>query len=334
MKILRITGNIKESFKITLQTEDENILESSYFSFNLNNKSKVIPPLRKKLSDYWRVQINDTTHKAACISSQIGCPLNCIFCINGHLPFIRNLHWKEIIEELQSITATVSNYEAHFYLREIQFGGVGEPLLNYDNVIESLYKFYYDEEVQKLLHIEKEKLIAILPTSGATTALTSSIHKLADEKLPIFLQISLHASNNDIRKKVVPISNVSIEDIFSSLKYYAVHSSLNPIIINYVLLDGVNDSPIHAAELANLVHAHDLSEKSIVKISVLNQISNNNLKSSPKYVTNCFTSILKNRGLNALVFKSMASEITAGCGQLRYYELINNKNKRRFKGGP
>jgi len=328
-KILQILGIQKDAniLKLILQCSDKNVIESCFMEFTIDDWSKavLIPKLINSLRSYWgnttKRREDSYTHTAACISSQIGCPMNCIFCANARTPFVRNLTTEEMIEQIKIIVTLGKGDKTSFSLKEIQFGGIGEPLYNYGNVVQTIKILFDDEELREKLHICKDEILIILSTVG----IVPQIYKLAKEKLPIFLQVSLHASNDTIRKRIIPASTYTLNQIFSAIQYYA-DNVLQPVIINYVVISGINSSTCYAEELAEYIYMYDIPV--IVKVSYLNP-TGNNLYSFTSDISK-FVKTLKEKGILAIPFKSLGTNIRSGCGQLRsYYGYLASKLERR-----
>lgn len=243
-----------------------------------------------------------------CFASQLGCSIGCRFCYNGiYKNYYRNLSELEIIEECKNVVKELKLEEKN---KPILFScmGVGEPLLNYNNVINA---------INKLNELYPGNKFA-LATTGIKPELIS---KLSDDLKDIKnfkLTISLHASNEDLRRKIIPI-DVSFKKIKKEITKFKNNSN-HTFEWNYVLLDNVNDNKNNIYELLEFVDKDDL-----VKISYFNEIEGCIFKKSHnvKQVIN----ILKNNNVNYKTFKSSGVDIEVGCGQM--VTTYNKKIKRR-----
>jgi 23S rRNA (adenine2503-C2)-methyltransferase len=289
MKLLKsFKSKDGKTTKYLQQTEDGHIIETGYFNLD---------------------------EHIICISSQIGCLMGCIFCatttpddlLNINKPFIRNLTCKEIIQQFGNIFLLLKK-RGKLGSKKILFSymGMGEPFLNYKNVVESI------KELSKKFPNSR----TTISTLGVSPAL---IKKLAHEKIDTVLKLhlSLHAPTDSLRKKILPKSQ-KIQPALEALRYFSSARNV-PSKVNYVLIDGLNDLPKHAFELANLLKPYPF----IVKLSYLNDF--NNLKSSPKSKFDMFEKTLNLHGLKTCRFVPDGTDIKASCGQLRRNCYKNKK---------
>ncbi len=231
-----------------------------------------------------------------CISSQIGCSVDCSFCATGKMGIIRNLDIGEIIEQIIIILK-----DRKIPITNIVFMGMGEPFLNYDNVI-SACNIFNDPSGFNL----SSRRITI-----STSGILPKIEKYINEKIKYKLAISLNASNNKTRNNLIPINKKwPIENILDVVKKYEFNK-YQPIMFEYVLIDGVNDSKENAKELASL-----LAQISC-KINIIPyNVTVNNYKRSNNI--NNFVEILNNHKGNfrVLIRQNKGQDISAACGQL------------------
>jgi len=173
---------------------------------------------------------------AVCLSTQVGCAVNCDFCATGKLGFKRHLTPGEIVEQFQFI-----RYDSNVEVRNVVLMGQGEPLLNYESVMAAIYLLNKSCEIG-MRHIT-------LSTSGIVPA----IDRLADEQLQLTLAISLHAPDNETREKIMPLNKkYPLEVLIPSLHRY-VDKTGRRVTIEYILLAGVNDTTAHAHKLTALL---------------------------------------------------------------------------------
>lgn len=222
------------SRKFLQETTDGNIIETGYY---------------------------DLDERIICISSQIGCAMGCIFCATSipiktkdAKPFIRNLTATEIVQQIKNVLATVPSSGPRKKIL-FSFMGMGEPFLNYKNVVASI----------KLLERQFPHSRTTIATTGVNSGL---IKKLAHEQFSatVKVHLSLHAPNNTLRKKIMP-HVWTIKPSLEALRYYAGRKHMT-LKVNYVPIRGVNDSKPHAVQLAELLREYPF----IVKLSLLNRI--------------------------------------------------------------
>lgn len=241
--------------------------------------------------------IEEENRYIICFASQLGCQIGCTICYNGICKnYVRNLKSEEIIKECSNIVK-ILNLDKN--KKKICFScmGVGEPLLNYKNVvaaIKELNKIYPENDFD-------------LATTGIKPELIKELAYDLSEIDNFKLTISLHAANDELRRKIIPI-NVSLNEI---KKYVAVFKLLSnhQFEWNYVLLDSINDSKEHALELIYFITQNDF-----VKISSFNEIDGSNYKKSKNLKE--FIEILEFNNINFKIFNSQGTDIEIGCGQM------------------
>ncbi len=249
------------------------------------------------------VYIPQKNRNTVCISTQIGCNMSCSFCETGKQKLKRNLDISEIIGQLLIVSVFLKE-KYNKYITNIVIMGMGEPLLNFDNVITSI-NFILDKD---MFNISKRKIV--LSTSGIVPA----IYKLTNI-VDIVLTISLHASNNLLRNKLMPINKIyNIDMLLKSVCYYVAKNKANrgKVNIEYLMIDKVNDSIKEAYELVNLLK----NIPSKINLIPFNKVSNSLYKRS--YYNNIllFNEILINNHIFSYIRKSRGLDIQASCGQL------------------
>lgn len=233
-----------------------------------------------------------------CISTQIGCSVGCIFCAtsdsNG---FIRNLTTKEIVGQVEGIIKLKRPKKKLLF----SFMGMGEPLLNYDNLVEA---------TRILGGKYKGGSRATIATSGVNL---DAIRKLAEEKFPILvkLHLSFHAPNDVLRKKIIPKAK-PLRETLEAVEYFS-NKTKTPVKLIYALIKDLNDHPEQAQKLGELVKDKRLT----VKLSQLSPFRN--FLPTTKARLNRFEKILEEKGIETVRFVSRGQDIQAACGQLRYY---------------
>lgn len=233
-----------------------------------------------------------------CISSQVGCRQGCVFCASTGLGFIRNLTAGEMLSEV-----LFSGLDSGAPITGIVLMGIGEPLENYDNVMRFL----------RLVNHPQGMNIGMRHISLSTCGLVPMINQLAEEELQLTLSISLHAPDDETRKKLMPVSRrYGIEELIESCENYFRRTERR-ISFEYALIRDVNDSPRQAEQLAAILrrtHGH------------LNLIPLNKVEGSPLMPgdTRAFSQKLRELGANVTVRRRLGADIDAACGQLRRKE--------------
>lgn len=253
------------------------------------------------------MSVSSHTHYI-CYSSQIGCPLECSFCSSGINNFYRNLTTKEMVDQCTNI---VKNLNINDTKKSVLFAcmGVGEPLLNYNNVVAALQelneKFPYTRSALSTMGIFP-KLIAQLATD---------IGNLNDFKLTI----SLNASNDEIRKKIYPMHESMY--ILKNVANIYRKNTRHELDWSYLILDGINNSEQNARELYNF-----LEEGDRIKFTICNGVKGSSFTSSDCNIS-LFRQMLEQKGVEVVVLESKGIDITAGLGQLG----INNIERYDLK---
>lgn len=244
--------------------------------------------------------------RTLCISTQVGCKMNCSFCASG-LNFVRNLTAGEILGQIVAVNAYLNGSVSNREITNLVLMGSGEPLDNFDNVVKFL----------RLVTSEDGFNFSVRNITLSTCGIPSKIEKLADIGLSINLAISLHASNDEIRRSIMPVAkSFSIESVIEAANYY--HTITNRMIyIEYTLIDGVNSSIQNAQELAYLLRNLDCR----VNLISLNEVKERGLKGVTDNKTNSFLRELLKNGISATVRKSLGDDIDGACGQLRNKEI-------------
>lgn len=250
--------------------------------------------------------------KTLCVSTQVGCKMNCQFCASG-LNFVRNLTPGEILGQIVAVNTFIGNGVADRGITNIVLMGSGEPLDNFDNVVKFL----------KLVTGDDGFNFSVRNITLSTCGIPSKIEKLADIGLNINLAISLHAPNNEIRKSIMPVAkSFPIQSVIEAANHYYTITN-RKIYIEYTLIDGVNSSTSHARELAEL-----LSELNCrVNLITLNDVKERGLKGVNEAKTNQFLRELLKCGISATVRRSLGDDVDGACGQLRNKEINGETSK-------
>jgi 23S rRNA (adenine2503-C2)-methyltransferase len=236
-----------------------------------------------------------------CVSSQVGCVFGCSFCATGKMGFFRSLTHGEIVDQVQYID-DLCEEKFGKGITNVVYMGMGEPLHNYDAVVNSA-NIIIDELSIGL----SPKRITI-----STVGLTKQIKKLADQRQPFNLAISLHAANDEKRDEIMPINNaMNLGKLEEAVKHY--YDKLHrPITYEYLLFDEFNDTPEDAQQLAEI--AQWVPSK--VNIIMYNDVAGVALKRAREQRLDAFMEELISRDITATVRRSRGDDIDAGCGQL------------------
>lgn len=240
--------------------------------------------------------------RTICVSSQIGCKMGCKFCASTGIKFIRNLTSGEIVEQILAVQR-----EENVKISNIVFMGIGEPLDNYDNVLNAI----------KILNNPKGLNIGARHISISTSGLVPKIYELADRDYQFTLSISLHATNDKKRSEMMPINNkYSIEELMKSCRYY-IEKTNKRISFEYALAKDNNDNLDDAKELVNLLKGM-LCHVNLIPI---NKIENGEYVKSTNENIIKFRDYLNSKGITATIRRELGSDIDAACGQLRRKNL-------------
>lgn len=242
-----------------------------------------------------------------CVSTQVGCRMGCLFCASTLDGCVRNLTAAEILGQVMCANSTLEGERVH----NIVLMGSGEPFDNYDNVIRFL----------KLVSHPEGLNISLRHISLSTCGLIDRIRQFADENLPVTLSLSLHAPNDEIRKKIMPIARrYSIHDTIDACKYYLERTGRR-IVFEYALIDGVNADEKQANELADLLRGMQCH----VNLIPLNTVKERNLNGVSARQVQAFLDTLEKRHISATRRREMGDDIEGACGQLRKKVLEEGK---------
>lgn len=249
------------------------------------------------------VSIPDGERLTLCISSQVGCSLGCLFCSTGRLGFKRNLKDYEIVDQIISVARTIAPKN----ITNIVFMGMGEPLLNFNKLVEALHR------ISMLMKISPRRIT--LSTSG----IVPKIYELAQKAPRVNLAISLNAVEDRIRDYIMPINkSYNIKALIQACREFPIMPRRR-ITFEYVMLKGINDSIDDAKKLIQLLRGIPAK----VNLISFNPFEGSDLVASDHETILRFQEILINGNLAAFIRKSKGQEISAACGQLRANYLIS-----------
>ncbi len=243
----------------------------------------------------------------ACVSSQVGCSLTCKFCATGYMERKRNLNPDEIYDQVVLIDRQArENYGIP--LSNIVYMGMGEPLLNYKNVLASIDKITSEDGLN----------MAAKRITVSTAGIAKMIKKLGDDNVKFNLALSLHAANDQKRDTIMPINEQnSLKALSEALKYYYAKTK-NPVTYEYIIFDGFNDNIQDAEELAQF--CKHLPCK--VNIIEYNPISMAAFINAGEDKVGAFANHLKKHGVNVHLRRSRGKDIDAACGQLAIKDAV------------
>ncbi len=240
--------------------------------------------------------------KSICISSQVGCRMGCSFCASTLHGLTRNLTPFEIEGQILRAQKDLSDK-----ISNVVIMGIGEPLDNYDNII-SFLKNVNDEDALN---------IGYRHITLSTCGLADKIYSLADENMPINLAISLHAPNDEVRKKLMPVAKAySLSKLLGACDYY-FDKTHRRITFEYALVKGKNASSEEARELAKLISGKNAH----VNLIPVNPVTERDNVRTDEKETIAFQKELEKLGINATIRRELGADINASCGQLRNNEL-------------
>ena len=241
------------------------------------------------------MRFDNRPNLTACVSSQIGCPVGCVFCATGNSGFKRNLKPYEITEQLMIIQR-----DTGLRVSNVVFMGQGEPLLNLDNVLQSI------EIINNDIGIGTRRMTV------STSGIIPGIRKLKEINFQSTVALSLHAPNSDVRKKIMPIENkYNINDVIKELKEL-VNATGRRATIEYTIIKGLNDSPKQAKEVLELIDGLHCN----INIIPYNNACNSDFEKPSIDTINKFKFILERSPHKVTVRLERGSDINAACGQL------------------
>lgn len=237
-----------------------------------------------------------------CVSSQIGCKMGCKFCASTGINFIRSLTSGEIVEQIIAV-----EQDQNIRISNVVFMGIGEPLDNYDNVVNAIH----------IINNPKGLNIGARHISVSTSGLVPKIYQLAEENIQCTLSISLHATNNEKRSAMMPVNNAyPIEELIQACKDYIAKTNRR-ISFEYALAKDNNDNLDDAKELVKLLKGM-LCHVNLIPI---NKIENGQYSKSTNENIMKFRDYLNDHGIVATIRRELGSDIDAACGQLRRKNL-------------
>ncbi|MBQ7861386.1 MAG: 23S rRNA (adenine(2503)-C(2))-methyltransferase RlmN [Clostridia bacterium] len=289
-------------------------LENSYDIYNCSIEKKLVSMYDNTVKYLFRLHDGELIESVVmkykygytiCVSSQVGCKMGCRFCASGIAGFVRNLNVSEILSQIYTAQRDLDIRISHIVMM-----GVGEPLDNFDNVIKFL----------SMISDENGLNIGMRNISLSTCGVVTGIYKLLEKKLQLTLSISLHAPNDEIRSRTMPVNDRwNIDELLKACRDYTKETSRR-ISFEYAMIDGVNDSDECARELASRLKGM-LCHVNLIPV---NSVKERNFRKSNDKQIESFIKILEAKGINVTVRRTLGSDINASCGQLRRGE--NNQD--------
>ena len=269
------------------QKSDDRTIKSAFGLYDNSNVEGVLIPTKSRMT--------------ACISSQVGCSLTCKFCATGKLDRLRNLNADEIYDQVFMLNEqALNNYNQR--LSNIVYMGMGEPLLNYRNVLESIDKITSTDGLGM-----SPKRITV-----STAGIAKLIKKLGDDVVRFNLALSLHAANNEKRSAIMPINDSnSLEDLIDAINYFYDKTNTR-VTLEYCVINDINDDHLEAEEL--IAFARQIKCK--VNLIEYNPIDLAEFQSSSAEKIQRFAEYLEHNKIIVNVRRSRGKDIDAACGQL------------------
>jgi 23S rRNA (adenine2503-C2)-methyltransferase len=316
LAVVKETASVKgDTVKCALRCEDGQVIEAVLMRHTPS------PRLRGTSE-------GDGGRNTVCVSSQAGCPMACAFCATGTMGLKRNLKTEEIVDQVLHFARFLK--KEGDVVTNIVLMGMGEPFHNHDNVMAAL----------RLMNDPKGMAFGVRRMSISTCGIVPGILKLADDPLRVNLAISLHAPSDVLRSKLMPVNNAyPLRKLFDAIKTYLVQTR-RKVMFEYLLIDGVNDTPEIAAELANLLCRENpdgsgqptpLYHVNLIKyhttevlgsaaerfgLTVDPKTGKGTFPSSPVERRRAFQQVLYERGISCTHRITFGEDIDAACGQL------------------
>ena len=250
---------------------------------------------------------------SCCISTQVGCRMNCAFCASAIGGFVRNLTAAEMLDQI-----IFSQLDKGIRISNVVLMGIGEPLDNFENVMRFLMLITHPGGIN----------IGARHITLSTCGIIENIDKLADYDIQLSLAVSLHAPDDDTRSLLMPVNKTSgVDELFRACERYYLASGRR-ISYEYAMIDGVNDTTVHADLLSKRMK-HTGSHINLIR---LNNVFECSFRSSPYERVKAFTDILKQKGVNFTMRRKLGGDIEASCGQLRMRAAVKREQGKRDAG--
>lgn len=254
---------------------------------------------------------------SVCVTSQVGCNMGCKFCASGLLSKQRDLTPAEIVGQILGVEKDLQDQGKNVKVSHVVIMGIGEPFDNYDHVLEFL----------NIAMDQKGLALAGRHITLSTSGVAQRIYDFADANLPVNLALSLHAPNEELRKKIMPITHkYSLAKVMEAITYY-IKKTGRKVTFEYILIKDFNDGPDEAKELIDLLKP--FGKAAVVNLIPYNPVTENEFSRSTQEATASFFDALMAGGIYCIRRKERGSDIEAACGQLRS-KRIKNPGKTDF----
>lgn len=280
--IYKMQKSLDGTIKLLLELNDGSKIETALLRYNYGN--------------------------ALCVSSQVGCNMGCSFCASGLLKKQRNLTVDEMVGQILVMNKLLLEEGQNEIVTHIVVMGTGEPFDNYENVMDFI----------RIANHPKAFAIGARRITVSTCGIVPRIYDYANEGLQVNLAISLHASNDELRSKLMRINQAyPLDSLIEAVKYY-VNKTGRRVTFEYILLEGVNDAVAFADELSDLIRGIE----AYVNLIPYNPIDEKGYRRSDELAVKAFQNQLTKRSITSTVRKEFGSDIDAACGQLRAKEKM------------
>lgn len=288
--------NLPKKLRDQLNEECSLAIDGQVFASEKSQTTKALITL----PDGLKIETVLLSHKdgrfTVCVSSQVGCPLGCKFCATGKMGLARNLNYNEILAQVLFFSRYLKKSDQR--VSNVVFMGMGEPFLNFDEVIKSIR--YMNEDLQ----------IGARRISISTSGVLHGIKKLSNENIQVNLAISLHAPNNKLRTELMPINKgFPLEKLLAEVDDY-IKKTGRRVMFEYLMIKDVNDKPQHAKQLAALMN------KPLYMVNLIAYNPTDVFKASDTKSIDKFKKILEDKGISVTQRYNFGRDIDAACGQL------------------
>ncbi|MFA6524874.1 MAG: 23S rRNA (adenine(2503)-C(2))-methyltransferase RlmN [Patescibacteria group bacterium] len=288
--------NFPKEIREKLNRECPLEIKGELFASKDNKTSKALITLEDGQQIETVLLIHKDGRHTVCVSTQAGCPMGCTFCATGKLGLKRNLKAEEILAQVLFFSRILKPKNER--VSNVVFMGMGEPFLNYDNTLSAIN------------YLNKDLGIGARRISISTCGVIPGIEKLAKEKLQLNLAVSLHAPNQELRNKLMPVSkHVALEKLLSAVDDYIAKTGRR-VMFEYLMIKGVNDKIEYAKQLAVLM------DKPLHMVNLIAYNPTDVFKPSDRKTIEAFKEVLEKAGVTVTQRYSFGQDINAACGQL------------------
>lgn len=241
---------------------------------------------------------------SVCVTSEVGCNMGCEFCASGLIKKSRGLSTGEMVGQVMNMDELLRKKDPNLHVTHVVVMGIGEPMDNYNNVLDFI----------RIINNQKGLAIGARHITVSTCGIVPGILRFGKEGLQVNLAISLHAPNDEIRRKIMPVAKAfPLPKLISAIMQYGKDSGGRRVTYEYILLKGINDSVDNAKELAKLIKP----TFGYVNLIPYNRVAEKPYERSDRETIKKFQDVLLKSGIKATIRKEFGSDIDAACGQLR-----------------